>query len=328
MKNITSREEFLLIKEDQLNEGIFGAIKGLFKSLKKMYTKIKGGKELNSKIEEYKDKVNKVFAQMTTAEQTKTAIGKNTQAAVESKIFEDDNNFAGTGEVETEDPDTAHQTGVDLQPGGNEPKDNTAKDPEGTNLNKEQIKTKIDIAKKHITQLRKSFINEVNVLKKRFADKEGKLPKKLEYMCSLAENQIADHIYQKWEEHFEQIGNKKAIQKIQKERAVIAKEMKTNTEALKQLIEGGDAEQRTFELDGKYDYTNSKGEEVKITVKELGDDGSVKSAELVNADGETVTINPYTDKIGKKVEEEEKPSQPQKTQGEAQPQTQVQKSQG
>ena len=280
MKNITSREDFLSIKEQQMNEGIISAIKGMFKGIKKMYAKIKGGKELNAKIEEYKEKINKIFSQMTTAEQTKTAITKNVEAAVESKLYE-----LETAEVVgSEEAQTPKNT--------EEP--NTDNENDKATPNKEQVTNKINIAKDHIKQLQKAFGNEVEALKKKFADKEGNIPKKLDISLSLARNQLTDYIYQKWEEHFDQIGNKKAIQNIQKQRAEVAKEMKTNTEALKRLIEGGDKEKVKFEVGKKYKYTNSEGKVIAITVKEVDENGDVTKAETRKGN----EINPYTENIG------------------------------
>jgi len=291
MKNIQSRQEFLLIKEQQLNEGLMGFLKGIFKSIGKLYDKIKGGKELKAKIEEYKEKINKIFQGLTSAEQTKTAVNKNVQAAVESKLYEEE--MAGA------DVSTAQAKGEDVKP---EPIDQeqTAQGGE-ENLDKTQLKGKINNSKEHLKQLQKSFSNEIDVLKRRFTGKDGKVPKKLEYSLALAKNQLSDYIYEKWEEHYTQIGDKKTIANIQKQRAIVAKEMKTNTEALQKLIEGGDKEKMTFEVDRKYKYTDSEGNVKTITVKEVDENGDVTKA--VTRKGKE--INPYTDNIGEYYQEGE-----------------------
>lgn len=323
MKNIHTKEEFLLIKEGNLNEGLFGFLKNLVKGIGKLFGKVKGGKELQQKIKDYEDKIDKIFVGLTSAEQSKTALNKNAQLSVESKIYEEN---GAEGEVKDNAADGRQGqpgNGQELQPKAQ----NVQKTAQGgeKNLDSNQLKGKINVSKEHIKQLRISFNNEVDALKKKFTDKDGKVSKKLEYSILLSKSQLSDYIFQKWEEHYTQIGDKKTISNIQKQRAEIAKEMKTNTQALQQLIEGGDKEKRTFEVDKKYSYTNSEGKEVEITVKEIDNNGDVKSAELVKSDGETVTINPYTDKIGNKVEDETQAQpkvQPQKVQ--AQPKAQAQ----
>jgi len=326
MKNIHTKQEFLLIKEQSLNEGLFSFLKNIFKSIGKLYDKIKGGKELKQKIEDYKDKINKIFLGLNNAENAKSAANKNVQAAIESKIYEEDG-YAASSEDDGE-PATSQQKGEDVKPNPIDQKQTAGQEDNTNNLDKTQLKGKINVSKKHIEELKKNFNNEIEALKKKYTGKDGKISKKLEQALLLAKNQISDHIFEQWEEHYTKIGDKKTIANIQKQRAQIAKEMKTNTETLQQMMESSDKEQRTFEIDKKYNYTNSEGNEVEITVKEIENDGTVKSAELTNSNGEIVTINPYTNKIGKKVEEpqEEQIEKNKNVQKEGQPQN-MQKSQ-
>jgi len=291
MKNIHTKEEFLLIKEENVNEGLFSFLKGIFKSIGKLYDKIKGGKELKKAIENYKEKIDKVFIGLTSAEQSKTASNKNVNATIESVINEEN------AEESTEET-TAQQTGQELQP--------TAQDlqnDENANLDSTQLKGKINVSKDHIKQIKKAFDNEVNSLVKRFTGKDGKVPKKLEYSLSLAKNQITDYIFGKWEKHYTQIGDKKTISNIQKQRAQVAKEMEVSTQALQQLIEGGDKEQIKFEVDKKYKYTSSEGKISTITVKEVSEDGS-EVMKAVTRKG--VEINPYSDKVSNYYEKGQK----------------------
>lgn len=281
MKNIHSRQEFLLIKEGNLNEGLLGFLKGIFKSIGKLYDKIKGGKELKAKIEEYKEKINKVFVGLTSAEQTKTAANKNAQVAVESKLYEE--------EMVGADVSTAQGKGEDVK---GQPEQNAQNDQGGKqNLDATQLKGKINVSKEHLKQLQKSFNNEVEALKKKFGDKEGKIPKKLEYSILLAKNQISDFIYEKWEEHYTQIGDKKTIANIQKQRAQLAKEMKSNTEALQRMM--SDTEQIKFKVGKIYKYTNSKGDILPIRVKEVDENGNVSDAETIKGN----PINPISSQI-------------------------------
>ena len=301
MKNIQSREKFLLIKEENLNEGLIGFLKGIFKSIGKLYDKVKGGKELKASIEKYKEKVDKIFLGLTSAEQSKTAASKNVQAKVESVINEEND------EVTADGPNTAQNTGQELQPSAQGiEKQTTAQDPQkddGENLDSKQLKSKINVSKNHLKQLQTAFSSEVGALVKRFTGKDGKVPKKLEYSLALAKGQLNDYIFGKWEEHYTQIGDKKTISNIQKQRAEVAKEMKANTQALQQLIEGGDKEQVKFEVDKKYKYTNSEEKISTITVKEVSEDGS-EVMKAVTRKG--VEINPYSDKVSNYYEKGQK----------------------
>jgi len=286
MKNIHSKEEFLLIKEGNLNEGLLGLLKNMFKSIGKLYDKIKGGKELKQKIEDYKEKINKIFIGLTSAEQTKTAANKNAQAAIESKVYEAD--IAGSN-MGTEDNSNTAPMGKGEDVKGGQPQPQTQG--ENTNLDSNQLKGKLNVSKDHIKQLQKSFDNEVEALKKKFTGKDGKVPKKLEYSILLAKNQITDFIFEKWEEHYTQIGDKKTIANIQKQRAQVAKEMKSNTEALQRMM--SDQEQTTFAVDRIYKYTNSEGKVLGIKVKEVDENGNVSSAETVKGN----PINPISSQI-------------------------------
>jgi len=92
---------------------------------------------------------------------------------------------------------------------------------------------------------------------------------------------------------------------MQQERANVAKEIKKQGEALNNMVDDSDEEQRTFEVDKKYSYTNSKGDIIEITIKEI-EDGKVTSAEWINDDGKVVIIDPHTENIGDETKKFEK----------------------
>lgn len=319
MKNIQSKEKFLLIKEQQLNEGLFSFLKNAWANVSKLFNKFKGGKELEKLVDDYKKSFDNIFIGLTSAEQNKSAADKNIKSKIESMVYEV--NADGSGD---EKENTAQNTGQELQPSAQtQDAQNTqnAQNAQDTNLNQtaDALKGKINRSKEQIKIKQKEFNGKIQMLQKKHI-KDGEVPKKLKIASELAKNQISDYIWEKWEEHYTQIGDKKIQKEIQNKRMQLAKKMQKETKLFKQQFEGGDEEKRTFEIDKKYSYTNSEGKEIEITIKKVGDDGSVKSAELVNGAGETVTINPYTDKIGKKVEEEPKEGETQ-----AQPKTQTQK---
>ena len=177
----------------------------------------------------------------------------------------------------------------------------------GKVLDKRQLKKKIGVTQERIKEIKSNFTKEIDALKKNFKNKDGSVSKKVEMASSLAGVQLSDFVFTQWEDFFKNVGDQEQMKQIQEQRANVAKEMKKQATALKQMLEGGDKEKRTFEVDKKYNYTNSEGDDIEITVKEVGEDGQVKSAEINKGEGEeNVTINPYTDKIGKKVEEPQK----------------------
>jgi hypothetical protein len=283
MKNITSKHNFILIKENKINEGIFGALKGLISGIGKMYNKVKGGKELTKIIEKYKVEIGKVFDKLTSAEQTSTASAKNVEAAIESRIYE------AEGEESTSSESGAGLTtqAVDAKSQLND----EAKQNDHVNKQGEQ---EISVSKKRIEELKKSFMAEVDALKKRYTNKDGTVPKKFEYSIVLAKNTIADYVYEKWTEHFKDSGDSEAIQNIQKQRAQVAKQMKEGTEALKKLLEESpDKTKIEFAVGKKYKYTTENNKIITITIKEVDDDGNVTDAVTRNDD----PINPVSERI-------------------------------
>lgn len=325
MKNLYSRQEFNALK---VNEGLFSA---LFKSLSKLYNKVKGGNELQKVKDTYKAKIKAVFDGMAKAEQSKTAANKNVAGGVEQpttsggtesvffsgeKVFEADTaTVQNPGAQKTAQTKTQTTPATDIKnppPAQNtEQKPVTPAQPDNpfSGLSKEQLAQVTKNAQTQITQLVTNFKNEIAALKKRFTNKDGEISKSLEYSIALAESELTDFNFEQWQNYYTQIGDKASIQRVQGERSKIAQEIKANTEKLKQTVEGKDIGKRTYEVGKQYNYKNSQGKDKIITIKELDKDGNVAIATTTNDAGEEITINPYTDKIGDKVEEKPKEEQ-------------------
>lgn len=350
MKHLQSKQEFLTIK--QINEGLFSK---LFKGIANLYTKVKGGKELQQVKDLYKNKIKAVFDNMAKAEQSKTAAKQNVKTGVEeaqpqqpnqtatgktnasfsfdvsSKLYEAETETTTNAQTQPVTKQTQPVTATQQKPEAAQPKQQNTQPDETNpyaNLSQEQLAQITKNAQAQISTLITQFRNQVAALKKKLTDKDGNLPKSLEYSIALAEAELSDYNFEQWQNYYTQIGNNDAVGKVQKQRAGIAKKIKENSKNLQQAIEGKDIAKKTFEVGKKYHYTNSKGEDKVIVVDEVDEQGNVKTATV---EGDNVTINPYTNKIGDKVEEPAK-EEPKKeettpkaqTQTAQQPKTQTQ----
>ena len=266
--------EFL--NDSMVNEGFFNFLKGLFKNISKLYNKVKGGNKLEEITTNYKKKLDGVFTQLSTEEQNKSAANKNTKVGIDESFI-----------YEAED--------MDKKMGYPKPKsEQTTSQPNDIKTKiKKQINQKINIIKKRINEIVVDFNKELNMLKKTFAV-NNEIPRKLELAILIADGQMKDYVYGKWMGFYNTIGNQEAIKNIQKQRTIIAKEMKKNTIDLQQQVESGDVEKPEYKVGQLYKYTTSGGDETEITIKEVVG-GKVTKATNKN-DKE---INPYTDKIGR-----------------------------
>lgn len=300
MKNLYTKNEFLeLHQEEILNEGLLGK---LFKNIGNLYDKVKGGKELKIKVEEYKKKLKSIFDGMANAETEKIAAANESLILEAGEINQTTNTQSAKPQHSKQQPvkpqqPAKQQTKTEIIKPTEQP--NQPNQPEQKNvLSKEQLKQKIENSKKRIEELKKNFNNEIDALKRKYTKEDGTISKKLEYSMVVAKNDLSDFVYQQWEDFYGKIGNQKAIQEIQKQRALVTKEMKKNTEALKRMVEGGDIIQKKFEIGQKYKYTTTEGEATEITIKEI-DPNTGKVIKAVNQKGKELT--PYTQQIGEQI---------------------------
>ena len=89
MNNLYSKEEFLFKKESTLNEGLFDFLKNVWKSVTKLYGKIKGSKELQNLFDKYSVKIDEVFKKMEEAELSKSAKKANVSSGINEEVNTD-----------------------------------------------------------------------------------------------------------------------------------------------------------------------------------------------------------------------------------------------
>lgn len=298
MKNITSKEDFLLIKNQkgQLNEGFFGS---LFKGISNLTKNIKGGGELNKLKDKYQEEMKKAFSDMTTSEQEKTA-NKNIEKATEKQNTKQQ---PQQNTEQTKGQEIKTESKIFEESQTEEPQTEESQTKE--NLNKKQLQQKIKVVQDRLKELKTNFNKELEILKNKYKDKKGNTPKKLEKSLNLASIQFTDWAYEQWQNYFKNIGNQKALKNIQNKRAENAKEMKKQTEELKNMMSDKGVEKRNFEINKKYKYINKDGEEKIIKIKELDKNGDVLNAEIIENGKVVATINPFSNKIGNAIEEKE-----------------------
>jgi len=143
--------------------------------------------------------------------------------------------------------------------------------------------------------LKQNFLKEIESIKTRYKLKDGSISKKLELSISIAQNEIGDYIYSKWEEYYKTLNNKEQLLSVQKSRGQIAKKIKQNTAELKKAFEQSDMKNVDYQIGHKYNYKNSKGINVIVKIKEVSSDG--KRIEKVIDDKKNI-FKPYQDNIG------------------------------
>lgn len=272
MKNITSRKNFLLVKEQKeelITEGFFDFIKKLANKFKGYLNKIKGGKEIKKTLEEYKNKIKNVFNDISNAEQQKQA--------------------SKTSEVETPTAESAlyeEQTEEDTAV-----RSNTG-DSDERMLSKKQLDEKIKIGKKRLEELKINFNKKIEIIKNKYT-KNGKLSKKLEIATEIAKLEISDAIWADWQNYFKTIGAQDKIKEAQKNRAKILKSIKDNNNKLVQIMKGEGDLKGVFVKGKTYAYDDGKTK-ANIKIVEVDNDGTeVTKADILNKNGDVVkTINP------------------------------------
>lgn len=234
MKNLYTKNEFLSINTDvtMINEGI---LKGLFNMAVKLSNKIKGSKEIATIYDNNIKLVDDTFAKMTNIETVKGAntvnTAKGTNQPNNQQKQQPNNNQQTNNNQQQELPDNQNYSFV-----GNKlneadtteaatataPADNAQAEPANqeqknmVNLKPDQIKKIAETTTNRITEIKNQFQKEVNGVVAKLSKNPDYSSEKLKQFALIKTNEFNSHIYTKWYDFYQKVGDQNKIAELTK----------------------------------------------------------------------------------------------------------------
>ena len=250
MKNLYTKNEYLIKENEVLNEGVVSMLKGLWNNVMKLANKIKGSNEINAVFNKYKKMIDDTFSKMSETEAAENVIKENPAEKPEAKPAE----AAKPAESQSESVNFGDYFSI------NEAAESLV------NLSPEKIQKVVNLTENRIKEIKTQFENEINIITKKLSKNPDYSSDKLNQFAIVMKNQFNSYLYDKWYGFYQKAGNKEKLQELTKVKKENDLKYKQAVDALNTKL-GEQSQVLDVKKGGKYNYfSNSEKRDIQVTV--------------------------------------------------------------